>query len=81
MDDSIRSLTTEGRLEALLFHAGNSLLHVEGYCETAKEKMDSSHPAFSAVAAALKAAERTRTAFRQVSEEWRRRKNASSADQ
>ena len=56
MDDSIRSLTTESLLEVLLFHAGNDLLNILGYGELAKEKMDSSHPAFSALTEALQAA-------------------------
>jgi len=75
MDDSIRRLTTECLLEALLFHAGNNLLHVWGYCEFAKEKMDSSHPSFSELTKALEAAESARAVFRQVSEEWLRRKS------
>ena len=81
MDDSIRSLTTESLLEVLLFHAGNDLLNILGYGELAKEKMDSSHPAFSALTEALQAAGRTRAVFWQVKEEWLRRKSASSADQ
>ena len=81
MDDSMRDLTTEHLLEALLFHAGNDLLNVIGYGELAKEKMDSSHPAFSPLTKAMEAAERVRGVFRQVKEEWLRRKSASSADQ
>jgi len=81
MDDSIRSLTTEGLLDALLFYANNDLLNIWGYCELAKEKMDSSHPAFSEFTKASQAAERARAVFRQFGEEWLRRKSASSADQ
>jgi hypothetical protein len=81
MDDSLRNLSTERLLEALLFHAGNDLLNIWGYCEFAKEKMDSSHPAFSDFTKAWQAAERVRTVFREVSKEWLRRKSASSASQ
>ena len=58
MDNSIRSLTTESLLEAILFHVGILLVNSAGYCEIAKEKLDSSHPAFSAVTSALQQAER-----------------------
>jgi hypothetical protein len=81
MEDSIRSLTTECLLGALLFHAGNDPLNIWGYCEPAKKKMDSSHPVFSEFTKALQAAKRARAVFRKVSEEWLRRKSASSADQ
>ena len=81
MDDSIRSLTTEHLLEALLFNVGNDLLNIRGYGEIAKEQMDPSHPVFSALTKALQAAERARAVFRQVGDEWLRRKSKSSADQ
>ena len=80
MDDSIRSLTTEALLEAILLHAGNLLVTSVGYCELAKEKLDSSHPAFSPLATALEAGEKARTVVRQVGDEWRRRKIAARAE-
>lgn len=81
MDDSIRSPNTERLLEALLFNVGNDLSNIMGYGEIAKEKMDSSHPVFSAFTKALQAAQRARAVFGQVGEEWLRRKSANSADQ
>jgi hypothetical protein len=81
MDDSLRSLTTEQLLEALLFHAGNDLASIVGYGEIAKEKIDSSHPAFPDFIKATQAAERVRVVFRRVGQEWLRRKSANRADQ
>ncbi len=78
MDDSIRSLSTERLLELLLFDVGNLLLAIVGDGGVAKEKLDSSHPAFLSVTTGLQAAERARTVIQQVGEEWRRRKIASS---
>lgn len=80
MNDSIRTLSTERLLEALLFEVSNCLVASVGYGETAKEKLDSSHPAFSAVTIALQTAERAHAFVRQVGEEWRRRKISGSAD-
>ena len=81
MNDSIRGLTAEGLLEVLLFDVGNLLVASVGYGEMAKEKLDSTHPAFSPVTNALQASERAVTLLRQVGGEWLRRKAASRADQ
>lgn len=81
MNDYFRSASTERLLEALLFEVGNCLLASVGYGERAKEKLDSSHPAFSAVTIALQTAERAQAVVREVGKEWLRRKSASSADQ
>lgn len=81
MDDRIRSLTTERLLEVLLFDVGNLLVAIVGDSEIAKEKLDSSHPAFSPVTNALQTAERATTVMQQVGQEWRRRKITSRADQ
>jgi hypothetical protein len=53
MNDSIRSLSTELLLETLLFEVGNLLVAAVGYGEMAKEKLDSSHPAFASATNAL----------------------------
>ena len=80
MDDSIRSLTAEQLLEVLLFEVGNRLVTSVGYGEIAKERLASSHPAFSPVTSAWEAAEGARKVMHQVGEEWRRRKAASRED-
>jgi len=74
MDDPISGLTTERLLEGLVFEVSNLLTASVGYGELAKEKLDSSHPAFSDVTNALQAAERSRGVVKRVGEEWRRRK-------
>jgi hypothetical protein len=74
MDDPISGLTTERLLERLVFEVSNLLTASVGYGELAKEKLDSSHPAFSDVTNALQAAERSRGVVKRVGEEWRRRK-------
>ena len=81
MDDSMRGLTTERLLEALLHNVGNDLLNIIGYGEIAKETLDSSHPAFAAFTKALQSAVRARAIYQQVGDEWLRRKRASRADQ
>lgn len=81
MGNSIRSLTTESLLEAILFEVGNRLVNSVGYCESAKEKLASSHPAFSAVTIASEQGESARAFLQEVGEEWRRRKTANRADQ
>lgn len=80
MNDYLRSASTESLLEVLLFELGNCLLASVGYGEEAKEKLDSSHPAFSSVTIALQTAERAQAVVQKVGEEWRRRKSASNSD-
>ena len=75
MDDPIRGLTAERLLENLVFEVSNLLMASVGYGEVAKENLDSSHPAFSAVTNALQAAERARARVRQVGDELRRRRS------
>ena len=61
-------------LGSLLFEVNNCLLATVGYGGSAKEKLDSSHPAFSDLTIALQTAERAQAFAREVSDEWYRRK-------
>jgi len=81
MDDWIRTASTERLLGSLLFEVNNCLLATVGYGGRAKEKLDSSHPAFSDLTIALKTAERAQAFAQEVGKEWYRRKNSESADQ
>jgi hypothetical protein len=81
MNDYSRSASAERLLETLLFEVGNCVLASVGYAEKAKENLDASHPAFSAVTIALQTAERAQAIVRQVGEEWLRRKKANNTDE
>lgn len=72
MADPISGLTTERLLGVLVFEVSNILTASVGYGELAKEKLDSSHPAFSHVTKALQAVESARGVVQRVSDEWRR---------
>jgi len=63
-----------------VFEVSNAPVTILGWGELAKEQIDSSHPAFSAITNAVHSAERAQILVRQVGDELRRRRSQAAGE-